>query len=104
MIKDLIKKEKQILVFLFLIGIISRLLLLEKYQTHWDGPTYAFAITHYSFAQWAPSPPGYPIYVALGKFFHFYFTDPHLSMLLVDVLFAGIGAVVFYVVGSIIFN
>src|SRR5258708_39831879 len=104
MIKSLIKRETSILIFLFLLGIISRLLFLEKYQTHWDGPTYAFALTHYSFAQWAPSPPGYPIYVAFGKFFQFYLTDPHLSMLMVSVLFAGIGAVVFYLVGELLFN
>jgi len=90
--------------FLFLAGIISRLPFLEKAQSHWDGPDYTIGILHYSFIEQTPSPPGYPLYISFGKFFHMFFSDPHLSILMVSVLFAGVGAVVFYLAGKLFFN
>ncbi len=85
-------------------GILSRVFFLEKMQSHWDGPDYTIAIQHYSLKNFTPSPPGYPLYIALGKFFSFFTSNPHLAILLVSALFAGIGSIIFFKVGEIIFN
>lgn len=100
----LIKKQYLFYTLLFLIGILSRLPFLEKAQSHWDGPDYTIGILHYSFIEKTPSPPGYPLYIAFGKFFNLFISDPHLSIVLVSVLFAGIGAIVFYLAGKLMFD
>jgi len=101
---SLLRKERFLIVSLFLSGIISRLPFLEKMQSHWDGPDYTLGILHYSLIERTPSPPGYPLYIFAGKVMHSFFTDPHTAILLVSVVFAGVGAIVFYLAGKIIFN
>ncbi len=100
----LIKKHYLFYSLLFFIGIVSRFPFLEKAQSHWDGPDYTIGILHYSFIEKTPSPPGYPLYIAIGKFFNFFISDPHMSIVLVSVLFAGVGAVVFYLTGKLMFD
>lgn len=73
-------------------------------QSHWDGPDWSIAIIRYSFIQHTPSPPGYPLYIAIGKFLYLFTHDPHRAIVAVSVLFSGIGAVLFYVVGKQLFN
>lgn len=89
---------------LFFIGLVSRFPFLEKMQSHWDGADYSIGVVRYSLEQHTPSPPGYPLYIAFGKFFNLFINDPHLSILLVSVLFSGLGAVIFYLTASRIFN
>ena len=97
-------KSSYILLFLFLIGVASRLPFLEKMQSHWDGPQYTIGVIRYSLEQHIPAPPGYPIYIGLGKLFNIFVPNPHLAILLVSVFFSGIGAIVFYIVGYKLFN
>lgn len=73
-------------------------------QSHWDGPDYSIAVVQYSLKNFTPSPPGYPLYILIGKFFYPFTHDPHLSILMVSVLFAGLGTSAFYYVGKNIFN
>lgn len=88
----------------FILGILSRLPLIEKFQSHWDGPQYSIAVIRYSFLQNTPSPPGYPLYIAMGRFFNIFISDPHIAILAVSVLGSGIGAAVIYLFGKSIFN
>ena len=82
------------------IALVSRLPLIEKIQSHWDGPDYSIAVIRYSFAQFTPTAPGYPLYIAAGKFFHIFIDDPHKSILLVSVLGSIVGVIAFYVFGK----
>lgn len=90
--------------FLFALGILSRLPLIEKMQSHMDGPTYSIALVNYSFEQDNPTAPGYPLYIGLGKVLLSFTGDPHVALLLVSVLFSGIGAVLFYLVGRAMYS
>lgn len=95
------KKYDLYLYFLLILtGIISRFPLLEKIQSHWDGPQYSIAVIRFSLEQQTPSPPGYPLYIALGKIFYIFIKDPHLAILLVSVLAKSLGSVVLYFVGK----
>jgi hypothetical protein len=91
-------------VFFAATALLTRIPLLEKFQSHWDGPDYSIAIVRYSLLQFTPSPPGYPLYIGLGKLFYLIVHDPHLAILCISVLGSVIGAVVFYVVGSKLYN
>lgn len=99
-------KRQDILLCLifFSVGIFSRLPLVEKMQSHMDGPTYSIALVNYSFEQDNPTAPGYPLYVGLAKTLLPLTNDPHQALVLVSVLFSGIGAVIFFLFGRSLFN
>lgn len=89
---------------LFLLGVLSRIFLIEKFQSHWDGPLYSIAVLKYNLLQNTPPVPGYPIYIGIGKFFNIFIHDPHMALLIVSVLFSGIGAVCIYYFGKVVVN
>lgn len=91
-------------VIISLIAFVSRLPLIEKFQSHWDGPDYSIAIIRYSLAQHTPTAPGYPLYIASGKFLNLFINDPHLSILMISVVASIIGALAFYTYGAKIYN
>jgi hypothetical protein len=91
-------------IFLSLIGFLSRVFLVERIQSHWDGPQFSIAILRYSFEQQTPAPPGYPFYIGLGKFFNLFLNNPHQSLLLISILEAAIGAVIVYLIVKTLFN
>lgn len=98
------KKDFFIVIALSLTALFSRLPLIEKFQSHWDGPDYSIAVLRYSLAQHTPTPPGYPLYIAMGKFFHIFFYDPHKSMLFVSVFGSVIGGVALFLVGKKLYS
>lgn len=101
----MIKKKDYIwYVGIVILTLVSRIPLLEKFQSHWDGPDYSIAVVRYSLEQYTPSPPGYPLYIALGKFFYVFTHDPHLGILSVSVLASVLGAVIFFMVGTKMYN
>lgn len=98
------KQDFLFIIFFFLIGILSRIFLIEHFQSHWDGPQYSLGVLHYDLTQETPAPPGYPLYIFMGRIFYTFFQDPHFSLLMVSVLFSGIGAVLFYLFGKRLAN
>lgn len=91
--------------FLFtVIGIISRVPIVEKFQSQWDGPDYSIALIRYSFNQETPSPPGYPLYIEIGRFFYLFFHDLHTAIVAIGVFGSVLGAIVFYIVGTKMYN
>lgn len=83
---------------------VTRIPFVEKYQSHWDGPQYSIALIHYSFEQQTPAPPGYPLYIALGKLFYQFIPDPHSAMLAVSVVGNAIGVITIFLVGTYLGN
>ena len=73
-------------------------------QSHWDGPDWSIALVRFSLSQHTPSPPGYPIYIALGKVMHFFVSDIHMAIVLVSVFFSGIGAALLFFIGKTLFG
>lgn len=98
------KSDFFISAFLFCLGFVSRVFLVEKFQSHWDGPLYSIGVVHYDLINSTPAIPGYPYYIGLGKLFNVFFNNPHVSLLFVSVLFSGIGAVTIFFLGKVLFN
>lgn len=99
------KKIDYIICFLLLIiSFISRFPLVEKIQSHWDGPQFSIAIVRFSLQQQTPTTPGYPLYVAMGKFFHLFISGPHQSILAVSVLASMLGSIIFYLIGKNLYS
>lgn len=93
-----------IYICLVIIALASRVPLLEKIQSHWDGPQYSIAVVRYSLEQSTPAPPGYPLYIALGKFFYLFLHDPHSAILAVSVFGSVMGAITLYFVCKNVYN
>ncbi len=98
------RSDLYITLLLFFIGVTSRIFLLEKVQSHWDGPQYSIAIIRYSFAQATPALPGYPLYIALGKLINLFISNPHRSLLIISAIGSGLSAAIIYISGTKIFN
>lgn len=98
------RKEMLVLIALFATGFLSRIFFVEKMQSHWDGPQYSIAVVRYSLLEQTPALPGYPIYIGLGKLLYAFVRDPHYSIVFLSVLFSGIGACIFYLVGKVFTN
>lgn len=98
------RKDYFIGLILFLVGVLSRFPLVERIFSQWDGPLYAIGIIRYSFEQTTPTFPGYPFYIALGKFLYIFTQDPQKAILLVSILGSALGTLVIYVVGKVMFN
>lgn len=102
--KKLRISEWTIIACFFLIGIASRFPLIEKFQSHWDGPQYSIGVVRYSLSQQTPAPPGYPLYIGLARIIYFFTNNPYSSILLLSVIGAGFGAAVFYIAGKVVFS
>lgn len=99
------KKNDYIICFLLgVTALASRIPLVEKFHSFWDGPQYAIGILQYSFTQHTPAAPGYPYFIGLGKFFNLFFNDPHTSIVAVSVFASVIGAITLFIVGLKMFN
>lgn len=77
--------------------LVSRILTLPK--TFWEGDELLFAAAIEKFDPWSsrPHPPGYPLYIGLGKFFAF-FTDPFHALVIVSVIASVIGFIALTIV------
>lgn len=94
------KQDLIIALILFITAIVSRLPIVEKYMSHTDASSLTLAITNYDLLQQTPAPPGYPFYILIGKIFNCFLNDPYQSIILVSVLFSGICAIGFYLLGK----
>ncbi|MDP3940707.1 MAG: glycosyltransferase family 39 protein [bacterium] len=98
------KKDLLIGCVFFFVGIVSRFPFLERMQSHWDGPQYSIGVVRYMLSQETPAPPGYPLFIGIGRLMYEFSHDPHRAILLVSVLFSGLGAAIIYLAGRRLFN
>lgn len=100
------KRNSEILtaIGLFIAGILSRIPFRSQLFYHWDGIQFALAIRHFDVYLHQPHPPGYILYVMLGRVFNFILNDPQVSLVWLSIISSGLIAVVLYFLGKIIFN
>jgi hypothetical protein len=58
----------------------------SQWPHHWDSAQYALAVSHYDVTISQPQPPGYFVYVMLGRFANLLVRDPHASLVWVSVV------------------
>src|SRR3954462_9697644 len=74
-----------------LIVLVSRLMIMPR--TFWESDELLFAAAVKNFDPWSshPHPPGYPLYVGLGKLFNAFIGDPFLALRALSVVSCVIG-------------
>ncbi|MHC1697401.1 MAG: ArnT family glycosyltransferase [Geobacteraceae bacterium] len=91
-------------IFLFLLTIISRLPLTSKYVYHMDSGHFALALQDYNLVLHQPHPPGYFLYVMLGKLLYPFVSDVNTTFVLISIFFSGLTVVTIYLLGNEIFD
>jgi hypothetical protein len=71
---------------------------------HWDSVNFALGIQHFDVRMHQPHPPGYILYVMLGRAVNVFVQDPNASLVWLSVFFSGLTAGVLFLLGKTMFS
>jgi hypothetical protein len=89
---------------LFLLTIITRIPFASKFLYHWDSGQFALALDEYDITVHQPHPPGYFLYVMLGRLLHLFINDANTVFVSISVVFSGLTVITIYYLGKEIFD
>ena len=99
------KRERVLLPFsLFLLTIISRLPFTSTYLYNMDSGHFALALGNYNITVHQPHPPGYFLYVMMGRLLNLFIKDANVIFVVISIVFSGLTVVAVYYLGREIFN
>src|SRR2546423_2570150 len=75
---------------------LSRLPYRARMLYNWDAVQFALALNEYDVVKHQPHPPGYILYVALGRLVNYWLGDPAAAYVLLAVVFSGLTTFVVY--------
>lgn len=81
---------------IFLIALVLRLIYLSPWLEDWDSVQFALALHNFSIVDHQPHPPGYPLYVFLGKVVNLFFNNDNLSLTTLSAILGSATAIPFY--------
>ena len=88
----------------FIITIITRIPFTSKYLYHWDSVQFALALEKYDITVHQPHPPGYFLYVMLGKFINLFIEDANTVFITISIFFSGLAVVAIFYLGKEMFD
>lgn len=89
---------------LFFITLASRAPFRSQILYHWDSVNFALALEHFDVRLHQPHPPGYVLYVLLGRAFDVLFSNPNTSLVWISVLFSGLAVSAIFWLGRAMFG
>jgi hypothetical protein len=99
-----IATEALLVVGLALAGLLTRWATRSQVLYHWDSVNFALALEHYDIAAHQPHPPGYILYVLLGRLVHTVVGDANGSLVLISVLSSALLVPMAYGLGRDLFD
>lgn len=97
-------KFKLLIVILLVVSFIVQFQFQSQWLECWDSVQFTMAILDYSVPAHQPHPPGFPVYIVMGKLINFILNDPQQSLILVSII-TGISSIYLtYILGSKLFN
>lgn len=99
-------KNKDILLplSLFLLTIITRVPFTSKLLYHGDSVQFALALEKYDITVHQPHPPGYFLYVMLGRLLNYFIGDANSVFVSASVIFSGLTVVAVYFLGKELYD
>jgi len=85
---------------LFFMTVVSRLPFHSRALYVWDSVNYALALEKFDIASHQPHPPGYIVYVWLGKLMSFFLHDPNLAYTAISILSSALAVVFLYLLAK----
>jgi hypothetical protein len=89
---------------LSLLTVLSRLPYRARILYNWDAVQFALALTEFDVTKHQPHPPGYILYVALGRLVNAWLQDPTAAYVVLAVAFSGLTTFVVYFVGRVVYD
>lgn len=89
---------------LIVVYLVTTALSLSRYLINWDSGQFALATINYDIANHQPQPPGYFLFIYVGKFINFFFHNINLSFTLIAALAGLLAVYFFYKTATIITN
>lgn len=97
MIKTFIKKE-WVIITIIITAFIVRIIYLSPWLEDWDSVQFALALKDFSIVKHQPHPPGYPLYILLGRIINLFVRNETLSLTLLSALFGSLSALPLYLI------
>jgi 4-amino-4-deoxy-L-arabinose transferase-like glycosyltransferase len=91
-------------VALSLLTVVSRLPYRARMLYNWDAVQFALALNEYDVVKHQPHPPGYILYVGLGRLVHGWVGDAASAYVLLAVAFSGAGTFVVYLLARAMYD
>ena len=98
------RKETILATVLGAVTILSRWPFQINILANHDAVNYALALEHFDMRLHQPQPPGYPLYILLGRAFNLFFQNSPLALLWLSTIFSGLAVIAIYLAGREIFN
>lgn len=98
-----IKKNKEYIIFFFLI-LATRTPFVSKILYSWDAVQFSLALEKFNLQQHQPHPPGYILYIGLGKIINFFIDNPNNIYIIISILASFVIAILFYKFCKLLFN
>jgi hypothetical protein len=89
---------------IFILTILTRLSFTSKLLYHWDSVQFALALNKYDVTVHQPHPPGYFLYVMLGRLLNFFIGNANTVFVSISVVFSGLTVVTVYYLGKEIYD
>jgi hypothetical protein len=103
---DILKRNEAFLLpaCLFVLTIVSRIPFTSKYLYHMDSVQFALALDKFDVTIHQPHPPGYFLYVMLGRLLHLFINDANMVFVTISIFFSGLTVVAVYLLGKEMFE
>jgi hypothetical protein len=89
---------------LFLITVITRIPFTSRLLYHTDSVHFALALQRYDITVHQPHPPGYFLYVMLGRLLNLLVKDANTVFVSVSIIFSGLAVIAIYLLGKEMYN
>jgi hypothetical protein len=89
---------------LSVLTVLSRLPYRARMLYNWDAVQFALALREYDIAKHQPHPPGYILYVLLGRLVDAWLGDPTAAYVTLAVVFSGLTTFAVYALGRIVYD
>jgi hypothetical protein len=89
---------------LFLVTVVGRIPFTSSFLYHMDSVQFALALNDYDVTVHQPHPPGYFLYVMLGRLAYLFTGDANTAYVSISILFSGLTVVMVYLLGKELFG
>lgn len=102
--KTILKSDTFYLIILSFLVVLTRIFFTSKFLYEWDSVNFALALDKYDILLHQPQPPGYILFVGLGKVFNQIFQDANITLVFMSILFSTLTVILAYYLGKQLFS
>ena len=98
------KQEIWIAASLALATLATRIPFRSRYLYNWDSANFALGLERFNLNEHQPQPPGYILYITVGRFFNFFLDNPNNALVLLSIISSVAAVVGIYLLANSLFD